>query len=375
MKSARSLAVGLLAGSVVAVYFIGIRPRLHAAAAAEAAGHPHMIVNAIVAQKGSATSELILPANLQAFQDSPIYARTTGYLAKFLVDIGDTVTAGQTIAIIDSPEIDRQYTQVQAALAQAKANAALAKATSSRWTDLAKENAVSKQESEEKSAAADATAANVQAAEAEMARLKQLKDFETVTSPFDGVVSARGVDVGTLITTDASRPQLFRITQQKTLRVYVNIPQAYVRSIRPGLNVDVLVAEFPERTFSGKIVRAAGALDSATRTQQVEVQLPNDDNQLIPGMFVQVRFRFTPTEPPLLIPSNAAIIRADGTSVAVIDAKHTIHIQKVKLGRDYGTQIEVLGGLTAGSMIASSPSDQLVDGLIVEPALPEPAKK
>ena len=369
MKSTRSLVVGLFACTLVAVYFVGVRPRLKAAEQAPPRQHP--AVNVIVAQRASMANELILPASLMPFQDAPIYARTTGYLARYLVDIGDNVKAGQTLAVIDAPEVDQQLAQSQAALAQSRANAALAKATAARWSNLAKSNAVSAQDAEDKAAAAEATAANVQAAEAEVGRLTQLKDFEIVTAPFDGVISSRGADIGMLITTDASRLQLFRLTQQRPLRVYVSVPQAYMRAVHPGVPADVLVSEFPSRTFTGQIVRAAGALDAGSRTLQTEVQLPNEDGQLLPGMFVQVRFRFTPTEPPLLIPSNAAIIRAEGTLVAMVDAQHAVRLQKVTLGRDFGTQIEVLSGLAAGALVVANPRDSLTEGLIVEPLLPQ----
>ncbi len=375
MKSSRSLFAVSLSAAAALVCLSGVSPRLAAAEPAQTTGPHRPVVNVVLAQRAAVPNELVLPATLQPSQDAPIYARTTGYLARYLVDIGDNVKAGQTLAIVESPEVDRQLAQSQAALAQSRANAVLAKATAVRWAALAKSNAVSAQEAEEKSAAADATAANVQAAEAEVGRLTQLKDFETVTAPFDGVISSRGADIGMLITTDASRPQLFRLTQQRPLRVYVSVPQNYVRSVKPGVPAEVLVAEFPSRAFTGQIVRASGALDAATRTLQAEVQLPNDDGQLLPGMFVQVRFRFAPSEPPLLIPSNAAIIRADGTLVAVIDASHVVHLEKVKLGRDFGTQIEILSGLTAGAMVAANPSDSLTDGTVVEPLLPAPAKK
>jgi RND family efflux transporter MFP subunit len=370
MKSHRLFRLALVC---VAAAAAGL---LAPARAAETGAAPRRsVVNVVLAVRASMPSDLTLPASLQPFQDSPIYARTTGYLARFLVDIGDNVKAGQTLAVIDSPEVDRQLGQAEAALAQSRANAALAKATAARWAGLAEKNAVSKQESEEKSAAAEATAANVKAAEAEVARLTQLKEFETVVAPFDGVISARGADVGTLITTDASRPQLFRLTQASSLRVFVGVPQAYIRAVRPGVPAEVLVSEFPGRTFPGKIVRAAGALEASTRTLQTEVQLANDDGQLLPGMFVQVRFHFAPTEPPLLIPSAAAIIRADGTLAASVDAQHAVHLKKIVLGRDFGSQIEVIAGLAAGEMVVASPSDALTDGTFVEPLLPTPQKK
>jgi RND family efflux transporter MFP subunit len=345
-----------------------------AAFAAEAPASHRPTVNVVVARKASATIELVLPANLQALREAAVYARTTGYLNKWLVDIGDPVKAGQTLAVIDTPEVDQQLATAQATLVQVQANATLAKATAKRWRSLGEQKAVSSQEVEEKEAAAAATLAAAQAAESEVARLNQLKGFATVVAPFDGVISARGADVGTLITTDTNRPLLFRVTQQGTLRVYASIPQAYMRDVKPGLEVDVLVKEFPETNFQGKITRVSGALDPLSRTLQVEVQIPNDNGALLAGMFAQLRFKLTPVQPPLLVPSNAVIIRGDGNFAAVVDAQNTIHLRKVRFGRDYGTQIEIVGGLEDGALVVSNPSDALVEGQVVEPLKPEVKK-
>ena len=332
-------------------------------------------VNVVVAHKASAAIELVLPASLQALQEAAIYARTTGYLSKFMVDIGDSVKTGQTLALIDTPEVDQQLASAQASLLQAQANATLAEATAKRWRSLGEQKAVSSQDVEEKTAAASASAAAAQAAAAEVSRLTQLKGFATVVAPFDGVVSARGADVGTLITTDTNRPLLFRITQQGVLRVYASIPQIYMRDVKTGLDVDVLVREFPEHAFTGRVTRIAGALDPQSRTLQVEVQIPNDQGELLPGMFAQLRFKLTPTQPPLLVPSNASIIRADGNLLAVVDAQNTVHLQKVRFGRDYGSQIEILSGIAEGALVVANPSDALYEGQVVEPLKPEPAKK
>ena len=342
--------------------------------AAEAAAH-HKTVNVVVAHKASAAIELVLPANLQAISEAAVYARTTGYLNKWFVDIGDQVKAGQTLAIIDTPEVDQQLATARASLLQAEANANLAAATAKRWSSLAEKKAVSAQEVEEKIAAASASAAAAKAAASEVERLTQLKGFATVVAPFDGVISSRGADVGTLITTDTNRPLLFRVTQQGTLRVYASIPQAYMREVKPGLEVDVLVKEFPEVNFKGQLTRVSGALDPASRTLQVEVQIPNDNGALLPGMFAQLRFKLIPVQPPLLVPSNAPMIRADGNLVAVVDAENRIHLQKVRFGRDFGTQIEIVGGLADGAVIVANPSDALVEGQVVEPLKPEPPKK
>ncbi|MEJ1971521.1 MAG: efflux RND transporter periplasmic adaptor subunit [Lacunisphaera sp.] len=347
---------------------------LSAVFAAEAPAH-HPTVNVITARKASAATELVLPASLQALQEAAVYARTTGYLLKFMVDIGDPVKAGQTLALIDSPEVDQQLASAQASLLQSQANATLAAATAKRWRSLADKQAVSSQEVEEKEAAANASAANAQAAQAEVSRLTQLKGFDTVIAPFDGVISSRGADIGTLITTDTNRPLLFRITQQGTLRVYAGIPQSYMRDVKVGLEVDVLVREFPDHPFQGHISRIAGALDPQSRTLQVEVQIPNEKGELLPGMFAQLSFKLVPAQPPLLVPSNAPIIRADGNLVAVVDAQNKIHLQKVKFGRDYGSQIEILSGIEEGSLVVANPSDALYEGQVVEPLKPEPAKK
>lgn len=346
-----------------------------ALAVAATAPHPTPTVNVVVAARSSAAVELVLPASLQAFQEATIYARTGGYLSKWLVDLGDKVTAGQTLALIDGPELDQELNQSRATLAQTKANAELALATSQRWKDLAARNAVSKQEADEKSAAALARAADAQAAEANVARLTQLKSLQTIVAPFAGVVTARGAEIGTLITTDASRRELFRLAAITPLRVYASIPQTYMRAIKPGLDVDVLVNEFPGRTFAAKIVRAAGALDPVNRTLTTEIQLPNENGELLPGMFVQIRLRLKPAEPALMLPSNAIIVRAEGTLVAVVDAAKTIRFQKVKTGRDFGTQMEVLTGLADGARVVSNPNDALTEGLLVEPLLPAPPAK
>ncbi len=345
-----------------------------AAFAAEAPAH-RTTVNIVVARKASAAIELVLPANLQALREAAVYARTTGYLNKWLVDIGDQVKAGQVLAIIDTPEVDQQLATAQATLVQVQANATLAEATAKRWSSLADQKAVSSQEVEEKQASAAASVAAAKAAESEVARLSQLKGFATVVAPFDGVISARGADIGTLITTDTNRPLLFRITQQGTLRVYANIPQAYMRDVKTGQDVDVLVKEFPEMNFKGQITRVSGALDPVSRTLQVEVQIPNESGALLSGMFAQLRFKLTPVQPPLLLPSNAPMIRADGNLVAVVDAQNAIHLKKVRFGRDYGTQIEIISGLEEGAQVVANPSDALFEGQVVEPLKPEAAKK
>jgi len=377
MKSSfRFLLIIVLVGGL-AVYFLGVRPRLRAAAEldarAAALGRPP--VNVVVARHSPEANEILLPASLESLQETPIYARTDGYLASFLVDLGDKVKAGQTLAVIDGPEVDQQLNQARAALEQAKANLELARTSATRWKDLGAQNAVAQQEVDVKVAALAAGEADVHAAEANVSRLTQLKQYQTIVAPFDGVISARNVDMGALISAGGAGRALFRIAQTGTLRVYASIPQAYYRSVHPGLPVEVLVNEYPSRVFPGQVVRVAGALDAATRTLLTEVQIPNDKGELLAGMFGQVRFRLQAGEPPLIIPSNAVILRSDGTFIATVDAKDTVHLAKVKLGRDFGLTVEITDGLTEGTQVIANPSDSLTEGLVVEPLLPAPAKK
>jgi len=370
MKISRLVPFAAATLIAAAVIFLGVLPRLHsdAALAAEARAESRPPVNVAVARHSRLTTELLLPAALQPFRDAPIYARTSGYIARWLVDIGARVTAGETLAIIESPEVDQQLNQARANLEQANANLQLSRVTAGRWQDLGKHNAVAQQDVDEKVADYAVKQADLKAAQANVDRLLQLQKFETVVAPFEGVISTRNIDVGTLITA-GSGPEMFRVTQSRILRVYVNVPQNYVRTIHAGLNVDVLVPEFPNRPFLGKIVRFAGALEGASRTLQTEVQIPNADDQLFPGMFAQIRLRLTPVEPPLVVPSNAVVVRADGAKVAVLTEDNRINYRRVALGRDFGSQIEVVSGIDDGARVVSNPNDALAEGIVVEPIM------
>ena len=371
------LFIGLGLGLAAVFVFLGVLPRLRAGALLETRakelGHP--AVNIAVAQRAAAVAELQLPASLQALQEAPVYARTNGYLGRLLADLGDHVKAGQPLAIIEAPELDQELNQTRAALEQARANLELARSTAGRWEELGRQQAVARQEVDEKASALGAREADVHAAEANVSRLVQLKQYQTIAAPFDGVISARNIDVGALVTAGGGGRELFHIAQTDTLRVFVNVPQTNVRSLQPGLAAEVLVNEYPGRIFTGKVVRVAGALDPVSRTLLTEVQLPNEKGELLAGMFGQVRFRLRQAEPPLLIPSNAVIARSDGLTVATVAADNSVHFQKVKPGRDFGVQIEILTGLAEGARVVANPSDALTEGLTVEPVVPPPAKK
>jgi RND family efflux transporter MFP subunit len=375
MKPARILLI-VIPLALALVFFAGILPRMRAAAAldgrAAAAGYP--IVGIVVAAVSSAPAEITLPASIEALQDTPIYARTTGYIAKWTADIGDRVKAGQILAVIDGPDLDQELNQARATLAQARANLELARISAERWKDLGKQNAVAQQDVDQKAADYAAGQAGVIAAQANVDRLAQLKDFQQVTAPYDGVVSARNAQVGALINAGAG-VEIFHIAETDVLRVFVNVPQSYVRSIHKGLGVDILVPEFPGRVFHGEVARFAGSLDSGSRTLLTEVRLANTTGELFPGMFGQARFSFRSPQPAILLPSNAAIINTSGTLVATVDSSNMIRFVHVKLGRDFGSQIEIVDGLTPGAHVVAKPSDSLVEGMEVSPIAPgDPTK-
>ncbi len=375
MKPARILII-LIPLALAVVFFAGILPRLRATAAlgSRAAASARPVVNVVVARLSSARSEITLPAAIEALQDTPIYARTTGYIASWSADIGDRVKAGQVLAVIDGPDLDQELNQARATLAQAKANLELARISADRWKDLGKQNAVAQQDVDQKVADYAAGQAGVTAAQAAVDRLSQLKDFQQVTAPYDGVVSARNAQVGALINAGAGI-EIFHIAETDILRVFVSVPQSYVRSIRKGLGADVLVPEFPGRVFHGEVARFSSSLDSASRTLLTEVRLANPKGELFPGMFGEVRFAFQAPQPAILLPSNAAVIAAAGTLVATVDASDRIHLVPVTLGRDFGSQIEIVAGLEPGTRVVAKPSDSLVEGLEVTPVETEDARK
>jgi RND family efflux transporter MFP subunit len=375
MKTAKILLI-IVPVALAVVFFAGVLPRLRAAAQLEgrAASSANPVVGIVVASASSPPAEIVLPAAIEALQDTPIYARTTGYIAKWTADIGDRVKGGQVLAVIDGPDLDQELNQARATLAQAKANLELARISADRWKELGAQNAVAQQDVDQKVADFAAGQAGVVAAQAAVDRLAQLKDFQQVTAPYDGVVSARNAQVGALINAGAG-VEIFHVAETDILRVFVSVPQAYVRSIHKGLEADVLVPEFPGRVFKGVVARFAGSLDSASRTLLTEVRLDNAKGELFPGMFGQVRFTFQAAQPAILLPSNAAIINASGTLVATVDASNRIRLVHVTLGRDFGSQVEVIGGLQVGAHVVAKPSDSLSEGLEVSPLAPEAGGK
>jgi RND family efflux transporter MFP subunit len=327
----------------------------------------------VTVKRSGPNSDLVLPGSIEALHESPIYARTAGYVVAWSADIGAHVTQGQLLARIESPEVDRQTDQAKAELGQLRATVNLTKETLSRWLAMGKDSVVTTQEIDERQAAYEVAVANLASGEANYQRLVELQRFERVTAPFSGVVTARSVDVGDLVTAGAtlggngasSAKPLFAMAGTDTVRVYVDVPQSAVALVQPNARVDVLVREIPDRVFHGTVARNAHALDAASRTLLTEVQIPNPQGTLLPGMYVQVRFVITATSPAIVIPANTLVIRSDGPQVAVVQPDHRIHYQKIELGRDFGDHVEVTAGLSDNVQVVINPSDDVREGVTV----------
>jgi RND family efflux transporter MFP subunit len=340
--------------------------RVLEAGAAESA---KQYVRTAQAQRGGAVQTLALPGTLQGFVQAPIAARANGYLKRWAKDIGSKVDKGELLAEIETPEIDQQLVQAVAARDQAAASLALARSTIERWEGLRKKDVVSQQDLEERRSAGAQAQANLAAADANVQRLRQLEGFKRVVAPFAGVITRRNVDIGDLI--DASRV-LFLLAQTDPLRVYVNVPQAYAQLVRPGQPVVVTQGELRDQRFAGKVARTAASIDAATRTMQVEVTLPNADGRLLPGAYVQVALPLAASA-ALVAPTNALLFRGEGAMVAVVDADGKVALRRVAVGRNYGTDFEVLGGITEADRLVLNPPDWLANGQTVAIAPAEPS--
>lgn len=321
------------------------------------------------------SAPLVLPGTLQPLHQAVVYARSAGYVRRWYADIGTSVTRGQVLATIEAPEVDQEVQQAQAQLNQANASLALAKSDLDRWKSLARDSAVSQQELDQKTAAYQASAATANAQRANVQRLASLQGFSRVVAPFAGTVTARNVDVGTLVSPGTSASGgggtgglgLFRVSQTDTMRVYVNVPQSLAPSIRIGQKATVSLAEQHGRTFDGKVARTAEALDPGTRTLLVEVDVANTDRSLLAGSFVQVNLATGGMVAPIVVPANALLFNAGGTQVVVIDDHNIAHYHKVAVGRDYGATVEILSGVDEGATVALNPSDDIRDGHAIKP--------
>ena len=381
---------------IVVAFFAGYIPlqKRNAVIGAQAQEFEQALPRVEVIEVGASSkvSELQLPGNIEAVTEAPILARADGYIRRRLVDIGDRVTAGQPVAEIEAPEIDQQILQAKANVDQAKAaldqaianeqqgkaNLDLARVTAERWRNLVAQGVVSKQDNDQYQAqyqshlagvnalekAIVAQRATIAAAEANVSRLNEMQGYRIVKAPFAGVVTLRNVDVGALVT--AGNTMLYRIAQTGSLRTYVNVPQTNASSIRPGQPAHISVTNIPGRSFAGTIARTANSLDPTSRTLLVEVQVPNPDGALMPGMYAQVDFSNSRANAPLVIPAEALMVRADGTQIAVVGPDSVVHLKKIVLGRDYGDRLEVMQGLQVGDCIIANPDDNAREGVKVE---------
>lgn len=371
IRKLRQVVVALVAltGLGSGVYFLAIRPRIQNKSdlAAAAASAEKKNVTVVKPRQTNATAPLILPGNIQAERATSIYSRVDGYLSKWYVDIGDRVQQGQVLADIEAPQTDANLRTAQAQLELAQANFKLAQANSARSRLLFANKVNSQQELDTVLATEEVQKANVDNAAAQLKDAQEMKAYEQVRAPFDGTISARYVDVGSLVTSGSTRTiqKLFDLVQPDPVRVFVNVPQADVSRIQAGASATVTVDEYPGQTFNGKVARDAGAFDQSSRTILLEVDVPNPTGRLYAGMYAHVSLSLPNPNPALYLPDNALLVDSKGTRVATVGASNKVHFRHVKLGRDFGAETEILSGITPGEQVVQNPTDDLREGMTV----------
>jgi RND family efflux transporter MFP subunit len=360
----------IVAGLVV---YKGVSTRVRAAADVKADTHELAVPAVSQAQpkRGAPTEEVVLPGNIQAFIDAPIYARTSGYLKRWYVDIGGRVKNGQLLAEIDTPELDQQLQQARAELATSGANYDLAQTTAARYEALLKSDSVAKQDVDNAVGDAHAKKAMVDSASDNVKRLEQLQSFEKVYAPFDGVLTERKTDIGQLIDSGSGggSKELFHVAAINTLRVYVNVPQIYSRAAVPGVQSYLTMPQFPGRRFPGKLVRTSEAIDQSSRTLLAEVDVANATGEILPGAYAEVHLKLPSAASTVTIPVTSLIFRSEGLRVGVVRNGHAVMVPII-LGRDFGTEVEVVSGLDGSEKVITNPPDSLVDGQEVRSATP-----
>jgi RND family efflux transporter MFP subunit len=363
----------LLGGAVVLGLAISIAVEIRSRADAEAelvkttSQSAIPIVDVVRPERGAPDEQLTLPGNTMAFIDTPIYARTSGYLKKWYFDIGARVKQGDLLAEIETPEVDQQLRQARADLATAEANVRLADITAKRYVNLMKTNSVSQQMRDNTLGALDADKAIVHSREADVARLEQLQTYEKIFAPFEGVVTARRTDIGALIDAGAGSPisELFHMAALSTLRIYAAVPEVYAGVARTDAPVTVTFEEYPGETFTGTVKRNSNAIDAASRTLNVEVDVDNAKGRIMPGAYGFVHFSMASQANNFTIPANALLFRREGLQVGIVrDGK--AQLVSVKIGRDYGDKVEIVSGLGADDQVIVDPSDSLVSGTPVQ---------
>ena len=362
------LAIIVLAVVAVAIY-AGIRARAQAEAKLAHATALSSVppVDVVYPRLGSASQEIALPGNMQPYIDTPIYARTSGYLRKWYFDIGAHVRKGQLLATIETPELDQQLAQAKAQLKNAQANLQLAQITAARWQHLLKTNSVSQQSTDQAVSDLASKQAILASNEANVRRLEQLQAYENIYAPFDGVITQRKTDIGDLIQAGENNPpqELFHLASIRTLRVYIPVPEVCTDAVRTGEKVAITLDEYPGRTFTGTLVRNSDAIDMATRTLNVEVDVANPDGLLRPGSYAFVHLTVPPVAGAVTIPSNTLLFRSEGLRVGVVRDGHA-HLVPIAIGHDYGSSVEVVSGLKPTDAVILDPSDSLEDGQPVQ---------
>lgn len=390
----------LLVLVVAAAIVFGLRPRLARekalVAAAEEVEQKRPAVSVAAVRQSPGRASLELPGDLQALAESPVFARVDGYLSKRLADIGDRVKAGQLLAEIETPELDQQLSQGRASLAQSqaaleqartalvqsRANLKLAQVTLERWKRLTDSGVFSKQDSDEKQAAFDVSQAQVESAQANinaaqkaveanqanLRRLEELKSFSKITAPFDGLITYRVIDVGTLINSGNGGPdrEIFRVAQIQTIRIFVNVPQTYAPLVRAGQTAELRIQELPGQVFAATVKGTTNSVDTGARTMLTVLMTPNARGVLLPGMYAQVKFSFPGSKSALLVPGDALMLGREGPRVAVVGADHVIHMRQIHIAHDYGADLEVDSGVAPGESVVVNPSDQVRDNVQVD---------
>jgi len=360
------IALVIVAVALGAIALFGYLDRRHVSSvlAEETQKYAAPTVEIAQANQAPPVDNFVLPGNVTAYTDSPIYARTDGYLTKWYYDIGARVKKGDLLAEIATPELDQQLAQAEADLTTAETNAGNAKAQAERYKGLVESNAVSKFDTDTYVTQAASTSSAVKSAQANVQRLRELQSFEKVYAPFDGVVTARNVDTGQLIAQGAS-VELFHLQALSTLRVYTNLPQVYSAAIRRGAKIPLTFPEYPGKTFEGTLVRTAAAIDPASRTLLVEVDVDNRDGKLMPGSLAQVHFKTPQSVSTFIVPTAALIFRRDGLQVVtVVDSKDgtVAHLVPITIGQDDGATAQVISGLTANDQVIQDPPDSIIEG-------------
>ncbi|WP_412529911.1 efflux RND transporter periplasmic adaptor subunit [Burkholderia lata] len=374
-RGARRLTVPLAAVALAAALLaIGIVPRIDARAAqrAQVAAQQALPVSVIAPGTAPADQTLTLPGSVMPFAEASIYARTSGYIAHWSADLGTHVKAGQTLAQIAAPDLDAQLHQARADAATAQANYDYAKSTAQRWQDMLKSQSVSQQDTDTKVADMNAKRAMLASAQANVAHLNELVSYESVSAPFDGVITARNVDVGTLVTAGGTpgspglSGELFHLEQTGTLRVFVDVPQDSAADVSTGTPVYLTTQQYPGRHFAARVARTAGAIDPVTRTLRVEIDVDNADGALLPGAYAQAHLVVASAAPALELPVSALLFRPDGVTVATVAANGRTALKRVQIGRDFGTRVEIVSGLATGDRVIDNPGDAITAGEVVK---------